>query len=610
MKKLASLWLLLVLSGITLAPARAQQTSMSRQQRVQTLQSSLMTSLMKVQDALKRDPGPVEIRDITNGALVALISGNAPLAEHLLHLAYDQQDMHPGATFGELPWNLGTRDVHDANAIDFGTESLGPILSGYAKQLSPEFLEYIRPHAAAALAALAHQPILVSYTNIYTMNFTNTLLIAEYLHDDAMTQRGYQNLDTWLDYTGKNGIHEFDSPTYNAVVLNGLTMGYQHSASADVREKYRHALDYLWTDLNANYFAGGKKIAGSHSRDYDFLYGQGSISDYYFIEGYQDAMEANVSQERAYLLESTKEGGYSSPLKHFGTDTSRIITQRWDENLQKYRYTYITADFAMGIANGQYGPQDKMFAFDFAAATATPGKKEKPVSSAYLATTTTGIPYGKDRSLDRSGHAKPKHLTNGFAAVQDKGLALLVSDADPASDKKPNLFYVDMVLPATGTLTLNGEVVTVSQKLSRPIHAGDVIGIRSGSACFAMMPFAASGPLQSQTLEADDDSLSYGALRLSTVFRAVTHTEQMPSAYLIYAQHCTSDGNSAAVHLSKAQVKSTQMPHQWTVDASMDGASLSIEYSPQDHTSIATKVNGADFTTTALHVLELKERAQ
>jgi hypothetical protein len=605
--RIAAVTMLLLVFGFFSIQATAEHAPLSRSERAEILESRLLDVDMKMQDKLKRDPDPVEIRDITNGAMVALTSGNAPVAEKLLRLAYDQQDMHPGATFGEMPWNLHTRDVHDANAIDFATQSLGPILMGHSKQLSSAFLEYIRPHAAASLVALARQPVLVSYSNIYVMNFTNTILIAEFLHDDAMTKLGHQHLDAWLDYTGANGIHEFDSPTYNAVVMSSLYMGNQFSASAEVREKYRHALDYLWTDLTANYFPGAKKIAGAHSRDYDFLYGQGSIDAYFFIEDFQDDIAFNLSLERAFLLESTREGGYRSPLKHFGNETNRVITQRWDENLQKYRYTYITPNFAMGAANGQYGPQDKMFAVDFAGAM--PGKKNKPIPNIFLATTTTGIPYGKDRTLDRSGHSKPKHLTNGLAAVQEKGFALLLADADPKSDKKSETFYVDMVFPAVGDLTVNGEPVSVSTKLNHSIKAGDIIGLRVSSACFALKPFGNLGPMTGQALKADEDGLSNGALRLSTSFQSVTHNEPMRSAYLAYAESCKGEGNSASTRLQRAQVKTTAMPHIWTVEAALGETVLTIDYNPDDHASIRTKVNGADFKTAPLHVIELKETA-
>jgi len=591
----AALLFLATLIGVSGLPAHAQNAAANSPERTNLLRAALMEDIAKLQDKLKRAPDEIEIRDITNSALVTEYLGNPALAESLLRTAYDQQDMHPGATFGEMPWNLKTRTVHDANAIDFATESLGPILAGYEKQLSPAFLEYIRPHAAASLVALARQPILVSYSNIYVMNFTNSMLIAEFLHDDAMTQRAYQHLDTWLDYTGANGIHEFDSPTYNAVVMNSLYMGYQHSSSPAVREKFHHALDYLWTDLNANFFAGGRKLGGAHSRDYDFLYGRGSLDDYYFLEGYAVDLERNVSPERAFLLENCRPGGYHSPLRHFDPANSRIITQRWDQNPESYRYTYITPAFAMGIADGGYGPQDKMFAFDFPAAQS---KKEQPIPTVYLATTAAGIPYGKDRSLDRSGHSKPKHLPNGFAAVQD-----------PKFDKNANQLSVDMVLPATGSLTVNGSALAVSSKLNRPIHSGDVIGIRIANTCFAVMPFAAGGSLLSQTLQADSDGLSYGAIRLATLFRTNTHSEQMPSAYLAFAQTCSGPENSAAAHLRSAQVKSAVMPHVWTVEAAMDHTALTVSYNVQDRTPIETRVNGTLFTTPPLHVLELKDIA-
>ena len=585
-------------------PEARAQAERSRSERARALQARLVELVAKTQDKIKRDPAPVEVRDVTNGALVAAASGDPRTAERLMRVAFDTQDMKPGPTFGELPWNLGTRDIHDANAIDFGTESLGPLLAGHAKQLSPEFLAYIRPHAAASLVALARQPILVSYSNIYTMNFTSTLLIAKWLGDQAMIERGYKALDTWLDYTGKAGIHEFDSPTYNAVVLNSLYVGFQYSASADVRAKYRKALDYLWTDLAANYFAGGRKIAGAHSRDYDFLYGQGSIDAYYFLEGFQDDFAPNLSLERAFLLESTLEGGYRATQKHFGGETTRVVTQRFDTDPQRYRYTYVAPGFALGIANGHYGPQDKMFAMDFAGVN--PLTRDKPIPTIYLATTTTGLPYGKDRTLDKSGHSKPRHLENGIAAVQDRGLALVLADANPKTDKSSDQFFLDMVLPSAGTFSINNETVLVNAKLDRKLNAGDIVGVRVDNACFAALPFAVSGPVTGLAVKADQDGLSFGAFRLSTSFRVKSMTDALRSAYLVLAQECHGDGNAAAVALRAARVRSADLPHQWTVDATLGATTLTVTYDLDARQSSDTRVNGVTFATSPLHVLELK----
>jgi hypothetical protein len=598
---------LLSLLAIAAAFSCAQIAAQSRQQRAQDLRSMLANNVAKLKEHLQRDPDPVEIREITNGALVALSTGDPAFAEKLLRLAYDQQNMRPGPNFGEMPWNLGTRTVHDANSIDFATESLGPILVGHARQLSPAFLAYIRPHATASLEELARQKVPVSYTNIYVMNLTNTILIAEYMHDDAMLKRGYQNLDNWLDYTHNNGIHEFDSPVYYAVVLGALYAGYQYSTSPAAHENFHRALDYLWTDMTANYFQGGNKLAGAHSRDYDFLSGIGNIDIYYYIEGFSDTTIAKPSLEQVVLLDSVLQGGYQPSVKHFSADDVRVVTQRWDEGPERYRYTYITPNFALGIANGQYGPQDKMFAVDFAPPTT--GGKGKDIPNIFLATTTTGIPYGKDRSLDRSGHSKPKHLSNGLAAVQENGFALLIAGPDAKSDKDADQFYLDMVLPAAGALTLNDKPVAVSSSLDQPIHAGDTIGIHIGKACFAVTPIAASGPGMEQMLQADRDGLSDGALRLTTTFRTSNHTESMLSAYLVYAQSCTGAGNPAVSLLRSARVQASNGLHQRTIQAQLNGTTLLIDYDLDQHASTVTKVNGVEFATAPLHIVEIKETA-
>ena len=141
-------------------------------------------------------------------------------AESLLRLVFKDQNMDPQSPgYGTMDWVLNSKEIKDANAIDFGTMSWGPIFLGHGDELSGGFKQEAQAHIKAALVALQNHHMPVSYTNIFLMNTVDTLLLSEVVNDTAQHQRALAQLDTWIDYTQKSGIHEFDSPTYYATDL-------------------------------------------------------------------------------------------------------------------------------------------------------------------------------------------------------------------------------------------------------------------------------------------------------------------------------------------------------------------------------------------------------
>ena len=53
---------------------------------------------------------------------------------------------------------------------------------------------------------------------------------------------------------------------------------------AKTRAQFKAALDYLWGELAANFFTPASALSGPHSRDYDFLLGQGMLDIDYYVQ--------------------------------------------------------------------------------------------------------------------------------------------------------------------------------------------------------------------------------------------------------------------------------------------------------------------------------------
>jgi hypothetical protein len=585
-------------------PARSQTAAVPDRARAERIESKLVEKTQEVERHLAKDPGPVEIREVTNGALVEAFTGNYAKAEQVYRIAFDEQNMMPGEHYGEMPWKVKDRKIKDANSIDFATESMGVLLKVYYPHFSAGFQKYLRDHAQASLVALQKHKVAVSYSNIYTMNFSNIILIAEALHDDAAAQYGYGRMDAWLDYTGRAGLHEFDSPTYNSVVLSALMMAYQYSESPHVHQRSAAALKYVWTDLAANYFAAARKMAGAKSRDYNFVYGTGGIDAYYFWQQFQDDFNGGLPLERAFLLEATKADAYYSDVKPFPADVPRFITQRYDEGEGKYRITYVTPQFALGVANGNYEAQDKMFAFDFA----TP-KKGEGLPNTYLAITATGRPYGQDKSLDKSGHSKPHHLKTNLGAIQDKGFALLVAEPDARNDDTgSSTLYVDMVLPNAGELTLDGKKLSPGSHMDVKLASGQTFGLRVGSGCFAVRPFTAKDSAAADVglhLISDSESEDNHAFRLSA---PVSAAHPVGIGYLVNAEPCGGKDNPAEADLKAATLKESTKGKVWTVEAALPATvpqhpgALALDYDLGKFASTGARVNGAAFSTPPLKI--------
>src|SRR4051794_6039841 len=115
----------------------AAATAPDHATRVDYLRSGLDKTLTSLEAKSRRADVSITTRDLTNGALAEVIlRGDGKRAAELLKLAFDTQDMDPKSThFGMLPWETSNLQITDMNAIEFGTQSMGPLLLHYKDKL-------------------------------------------------------------------------------------------------------------------------------------------------------------------------------------------------------------------------------------------------------------------------------------------------------------------------------------------------------------------------------------------------------------------------------------------------------------------------------------------
>lgn len=546
------------------------------------------------------DPQP-SIRDLPNAALAKLALGGDPRgAERLLRFCFQQQNMDPNSgTYGEVPWQVGHPEISDKNAIEFTMQAVGPILLQYGDKLSEPFKQELLGHVHAAFAAMRRHKVPVSYTNIFLMKTVNMILSGEAAGDAQAAADGYAQLDEWIDYTRRAGIHEFDSPTYYATDLNSLVLAYRYAARPEARAKFKSILDYFWKDIAANYFPGRQNLSGPHSRDYDFLTGHGGLEFYLQTAGLrQTPPPQSVDLEKIAVLINESKGGYhpDPAILALAKIPERVVLQTFELQPGTDRYNYITPDFSIGSSSANYNAQDKPIKIELAA------PKELPEIT--VVPDIFDNPYGKLKVKDRSGHNKPHHVPLSPTAVQEKGTLLVLLDLDPAKEKDIASFATNVILPAKADLlVIDGAPVSVRHPVEEAAAVGSVLGVREGSAAVAIRVFhadACGGQKPLLALKADREGLKYDAARY-VVYHYRGASQILPERHiriglLFLAARCASaaEFSTLLARAKAARIEESADAHTWTVKARAGDTTLEASRNLDKRQILYRRVNGQD----------------
>lgn len=557
------------------------------------------------------------LRDFTNTAFSVMVAGDDPkLAERLLTHAFSTQDMSPKSpTFGYVPWSEGIEDIKlDPNSIEFATHAMGPLLLIYGDKLSASFKKDIRVHIRAAFEALRSHHMPVWYTNIYLLNTVNMILMGQAIGDKQAEKDGYAQLDTWLDYTRKNGIHEYDSPIYYGVDLDTLYVAYLLCGKPEGKAKLKSILDLFWSDMSANFFPANQRLAGPQSRNYDFLGGVGGLNAFYWMEG---MVNDDPNGGSAYLYIGSGPGGYrpDQRILALASTPERVINSTWDPSPGGDRYSYVTPDFVIGGASKYYEPQERPIAVELAS------KKGLPLI--VVIPDTFDKPYGKARIIDACGHSKPFHWPLHPTCVQDRGTLMILADLDPAgmkswergkrSDPVPaDSLATNVILPSKADcVLLDGKPVSVNAPFEAQAGPGSVVGIREGGAGGAIRIFAADGCadfVPEYKLQAEEHGLEWNAFRYSVYhYRGDSKVLKETAArvgIVISAAPCATDADLKKLMdtLAKAEIEDHVSRKTWQVKATIGQTRLEAGVDLAKRAPLYRRVNGKSITIERLMV--------
>jgi hypothetical protein len=402
--------------------------------------------------AAARDPN-IGARDLYEFFLTAVSHGWRP--EHwpeIINLAEELHDRDPASpTYGNYRWYRREARVNDRNAVEFSMQSASLAWVLYRNRLPAEARTQLASALALGAEGMLRHKVDVSYTNIFLMRLANCILIGEATQRPDLVAQGRRWLDEWNDYTRKNGIHEFNSPTYYGTDLDDLGALGNYAQAPEVRAAAEQALLLFWNDIASNWFAPYQGIAGAHSRDYGFLTGHGYLDQALARAGWIDA---HVIGESHPAIDDLTFWRPPPQLREQAENGSpRFFVHSWGPHPWERTAHYVGKDFSLGSSGAGYGAQDKVLALTLS------GGPRMPIVNFSL--DYRDDPYGQKKMGTADGHAKLTHLLPFIASVQQGPEALLVAFYNPARAKNPAggnqpIEYAGMnanfVLPAAAAL--------------------------------------------------------------------------------------------------------------------------------------------------------------
>ena len=431
----------------------------------------------------KRNP---DTRDLFGFVLDVAAHGADPrLAGTALALAKQKHEPDPASKYyGNYAWHWKDAHPDDRNAVEFSMQYASVTWMFYRDRLDATVRGQLESEIRYAIGGIRRHEVAVSYTNIFLMKAANCILIGENLPDPALAREGYALFDQWLDYTRRYGIHEFSSPTYYAVDLDslGLLAKYPHDPAA--RAKAEGALRLLWTEIAANWFPSFQGIAGTHSRDYDFLYGHGILDRYLAKAGWLTPVKTTapeVLSELATWIPPAELRAQADPVP-------RLVQQRWGDQPWECSTHYVGHNFTLGSAGAGYCPQDKTLTVNLALGP------QAPVVN--FAMDERGDPYGQAKVLTGGGHMKLTHLEPFLTSVQQGSDALLLACQNPP--KKPSAFATslvsNLVFPSAATVWLaDGPLQFAEGEIRHDLPGGTTLFLRTGDVAVALRFVASLG---------------------------------------------------------------------------------------------------------------------
>jgi hypothetical protein len=581
--------------GAPLATAQEAAAPVINRAYVTTSEQSLVQQLAALPKRVEMEGPQIASRTMAEAALCAwLLKHDAAAASHWLDLLWAEQDMDQASpTYGDFSWPLGGKDYRDLNAIQFAMLPAAATLISMGNALPENELRKAKAHCQAAVIASKRQKVAVQYTNIWLMKYTALNLVGQWLEEKDLAAYGEEGLRGWLGHSRKVWFHEYASPTYYMVDHESLTIGRMMTSSPQTKAIYSQILDMLWLDIAAGYLPARGTLAGAHSRDYDFVGGEGMLKEALWCFGWNDSPPTVIGNDMSKILMMV---GMHDPQPYQPSRGEKVkdlpvrsLVSTWgDARPGQDRSLWSDGIVTIGSANGWYGAQDKSLAIDL------PGRPPA-VPTISIGADPFNEPYGIGKHADRNGHTKPVRLDLGTLALQHEGTVLALCDARMDRRSIPGLaestLDTSVILPLQADeFLLNDRPLELKPGMDQEVAVDAVIAMRVGRGLAAIRLLQADaypGETARISLVVDPAGAGVKCARLT-----VTHHQRghgtieagtpARTAWLMAAHGAAPNKDPSeelhqlAVKVKDAKVTTGIAEGQWKVTAALADAHLKI----------------------------------
>ena len=361
--------------------------------------------------------------------------------QHLFDVAARMQDRNPKSrNYGNFRWSWSHPEVMDRNAVEFSMQG-GALLWMRHRDWIPEPARAtLREILDFAVQGCLQHGVGPAYTNIALMNAENLILLGETLERPEVAEEGYRRFDRFIMHTYDEGISEYASPCYYGVDLDCLLLIERFCQQDRTRQQARAVLELFWTDVAAHFFPPSERLAGPHSRDYNYLRGNGSVLDnHLWVEGW---LPGEQRGGLGLLWPALARWRPPERLHEMSrTRLPRLICQSWRAAPHQARTHYVLRDVTLGSAAANYGNMDLPLTVDL------PGDPRFP--RCYFIPDAQQDPYGQEKISEGSGaHSKTLHLRPFWTAAQRRTDALgLVLYRNEAQTRDARTLESHFVMP-------------------------------------------------------------------------------------------------------------------------------------------------------------------
>jgi hypothetical protein len=428
-----------------------------------------------------RYPGRIHVAQSSPEYAAALLDAgkrvnraNAVIAALLDHQWLKDKDTH---WYGNFIWWHGQKRPKDANAVAFMTPWLCYYVLEHEEKLTEANRKRLRKALPLCLTAVRKHRGPVHYDNIWLLKIASRVTLGLAMKQPKLIAEAETRLDEWIRYVSRNGINEFNSPTYAAVNVYALEFVWRYApeSATSLRKKTRQLLDFCYADVFQNWHWEAEVGAGAHSRAYprDRLTGK-SLVEFLIRRHCGGELRAAIRPfEYNFVFSDYSPPDFVRAMARKAGRTPMTLHcshPGWTREIRVDRSLYVIPEVTLGTQTGYRANADQALPFKITYA----GSKAEERASFI-----TPVPAHNPESRTRGSIA--------FAHHQEGPRAIVLYEADIKGRKQSA--YLRLVIDPSESGKMVEEIAVDGKPYDgkrRELKPGAVVAWRAGKAAVAV----------------------------------------------------------------------------------------------------------------------------